>query len=148
MIASLVLLGSTGITLAQNVNKKTTTEVTTATTTSGKKMNMYVIKDEVQKVKLSKDDLTELNQNTIETPVEVDKIILIDNDQDASYDRMVEIDYYKEANEEIMVMPADEGVMLVSGTGDSVNVDSSGLYTIDIKKGTIVLYVKRFNSLQ
>ena len=99
---------------AQNKNKevKEETKVKTTKIKDNEKTvenKIKVITRENSEVVLDKKDEFKTNQQRIQSPSKVEKMVLIDNDDDMAYDLITKDTYYKLGNEKYVFMPNKKG---------------------------------------
>ena len=64
---------------------------------------------EIQNIKLDDADKNKVNQDIIETPVEISKTVKVDNDKDPFYDTEAKFYYYKFNNDDYIFKPDNKG---------------------------------------
>ena len=97
IIATLMLSGT--VLFAQQEDKMVTTKVKKEVKVNDKGQlytNKVMVKTEkTKKMKWNPNQKHQLNQARIETPVTVNKVVMIDNDMDPFYDKSTKVKYYK-----------------------------------------------------
>lgn len=116
---------------AQKINKQVTKEemVKTYTVDHGDKTIDYSIKINTKEtgfVTMEKSDLSKKEQDRVPNPVNVTKVISIDNDADPMYDNVLALTYTTKSNEEFSLSPTTSGFL--------INIDGNELHYDFINK--------------
>ena len=81
----------------------------------GDKKMPYVVKiknKEMSPVKLDENDENKVNQDRVETPEMVTKVISINDDNNDAFDNVIELSYIKEADKDFNIFPAKDGFLI------------------------------------
>ena len=93
---------ATGTLSAQSfVDKTETTEFNVMESNVGEPLVVKTVTQELHPIIFDEKDKTELNQDIVETPTFIDKIILVDTDNDQIYDKEAFFSFTKEEDEVI-----------------------------------------------
>ncbi|WP_378187705.1 hypothetical protein ACE939_04960 [Aquimarina sp. W85] len=81
----------------------------------GKEKTPYVVtikNKETSVVKLDEKDKNKINQDRVETPEMVTKVISINDDANDAFDNVIELSYIKEADNDFNIFPAENGFLI------------------------------------
>lgn len=112
-ILALALLLSITLIAQENPREvKQETEVKTITVNDGEKISekkVKVVTREESDVELDENDLKKVNQNRVESNIKVEKTVLVDNDDDDTYDTITKETYYIIGEEKYLFTPKKRG---------------------------------------
>lgn len=98
IIAAILVTGT--FAFAQNDKIKTTKTTKTTVVENGEVINnkVTVVTEKTQEVKFDNTQKHQLNQDRVPAPIAVTKIVMVDNDKDPFYDKLIKVKYYNKDN--------------------------------------------------
>ncbi|WP_299764024.1 hypothetical protein [uncultured Dokdonia sp.] len=123
--------------IAGTVNAQSITDKANITTIKEYELNneeivtIKTISKERRDLSFKVEDAGKLNQSLVDAPVYVEKIIMIDHDNDTSYDKEVLITYQKDVEDSLNYTATPEGVYITSSDSTPLFVTEEGTYQVD-----------------
>ncbi|WP_299676388.1 hypothetical protein [uncultured Dokdonia sp.] len=123
--------------IAGTVNAQSITDEANITTIKEYELNnnevvtIKTISKERRDLSFKVEDAGKLNQSLVDAPVYVEKIIMIDHDNDTSYDKEVLITYQKDVEDSLNYTATPEGVYITSSDSTPLFVIEEGTYQVD-----------------
>ena len=112
-------------------------------------ITVKTISKEVRELKLDPNDAGQLNQTLIDAPVYVEKTIMIDNDNDARYDKEVQMTYQRDIKNSLNYITTADGVYITSSDNTPLFITEAGAYELDAEKvDNITIVVENLNTIK
>lgn len=145
LVCSLLIAGSVS---AQSVADKTqTTTIKEYEINNKKAITIKTTSTEKRNIVLDSEDAGELNQNLVDSPIYVEKSIMIDYDGDDRFDREVLLTYQKRMEDDLNYVATPNGIYISSSDSTPLFITEPGAYELDSKDiDNIKILVKDINT--
>ncbi|WP_299211469.1 hypothetical protein [uncultured Dokdonia sp.] len=145
LLCSLLIAGSVS---AQSVaDKAKTTTVKEYELNNEKTITIKTTSTERRNLILDPKDAGELNQSLINSPIYVEKSIMIDYDNDDRFDREVQLTYQKRMEGDLNYVATPKGIYISSSDSTPLFITKPGAYELSSKNiDNIKILVKDINT--